>query len=86
LSKAKEWKEKAIELETLRKKATHFRIVEVTPNFLRISVYDNKYAKDLFYRAVQLLYKKGVEGAESGSVKLSVDRPMCQKTVDEMLP
>lgn len=73
LSKAKEWQENATVLKTLGKgeKATYFRIIEVAPNHLTISVYSNRYSKHLFCLALQLLYKRGKEGAELRPTKTS---------------
>lgn len=73
LSKAKKWQENATELKTLGKgkKATHFTIIEVARNYLTISVYDNKYSKDLFCLALKLLDERGKEGAELRPIKTS---------------
>jgi len=73
LSKAKKWQENATELKTLGKgkKATIFTITEVAPDYLTISVYHNKYSKDLFCSALKLLYERGKEGAELRPIKTS---------------
>jgi len=73
LSKVKKWQENATELKTLGKgkKATCFTIIEVAPNYLTTSVYHNKYSKDLFCSALQLLYESGKEGAELRPIKTS---------------
>ena len=73
LSKAKKWQENATVLKTLGKgkKATCFTIVEVARDYPIISVYHNKYSKYLFCSALQLLYKRGKEGAELRPIKTS---------------
>lgn len=70
-SSAKKWKENNIVLKTLGKGkiATSFRIIDVTPDSLTISVYHNKYFKNIFCSALLLLYERGNQGAELRPIK-----------------
>lgn len=94
LSKAKKWQENATKLKTLGKgkKATCFTIIEVAPNYLTISVYDNKYSKELFCLALQLLYERGREGAELRPIKTShpimgtIDYAVRPRTIKGKIP
>ena len=78
LAHAREWERSGRELWTLGggKKAKTFRIVEVTDDYLRMSALpSDKYSKEIFCRAVRLLYERGESGAELRPTKTSSPIP-----------